>query len=667
MMKRIACLAITLVCLLMLSGTAAAQNGVLEDTEIEQIAQSVVLIGNIQNGDFVSGGSGTIVDSTGVIFTNRHVIEDADDLAIFMLEDINQRPELRYFATPIEVSRDLDFAVLQIDRDEDGDNIDPDDLTLPAITNFGTDVSRGDDIYAFGYPAIGDALLVVTRGSITTIESGRVSGEQVHIRYQTDAIIAPGNSGGLMVNGDGQFIGIPTLVTSDETTGTQLGGVIPIQAVLASFDLSAVSGQTTQRDEPEQTTQGDQALSIAITRIEHNVSLEGQSGLGMQIYTEIEAVGYEDQDLRAAVFFYFEDGTPISGENAVEDNQTPDGSLTLQDVLTPDSDEWTTEYWFWVPYDSFPGGLSGDVDAFVNAEIGLDGENFTAFSSNEAFVLNYEGGETTRQEESDPPRQQAAAGGVQVECSNADLGFDNGVEIVVLDMPEDATYTATVVGIDGFDPVLAYLDEDGDAVCSDDSEDAAEYAADLPTAENVNEAEVSSQLEFSQESGRSRANVSLIVGGYNNMEGEFIVIVEGADISRDDDPGDPFAVRVTPGMVEAGVPLTIYMLAENNDLDPYLYLYDNDEDVVEDNRGDDIYCDDAGSERCWGQSDELNRSAVSGSGSAIRPGNLDAMLTIPLQDFEVDADDESYLFFMMTSYEQQSFDDYVLVFHLGTS
>lgn len=664
-----------IVSVLCFTGIAAAQDDKLSETEIEQIAQSVVLIVNIQDGEPVSSGSGTIVDSSGVIFTNRHVIEDSEDLAILMLEDINARPVLRYFAVPVEISRTLDFAVLQIDRDEDGRQIDASSLNLTPISDFGTEVSRGDNLYVFGYPGIGDNLLVVTRGTITTIEDGEINGQRVNVNYQTDAIIAPGNSGGLIVNSDGQFIGIPTLVTSDERTGTQLGGVIPISAVLASYDLDRAPGQIAGGGggQDSQDT-GLQQLDIVIDQVEHNVVLEGTNDAGMQVFVNIRAVGFDGVNLRAALFFFFADGTPISGVNASDENITPDGDLTIQEVLVPDSDDWQTSFWFWMPYDAFPGNLSGEVDALVGAELGIDQDRFIAFSENVAFVLTYPGdGQRPAQQAQQPqptatavPRQQET-GGVAIACDNSDVSFENGVEIIIVQMRAGFNYTATAVGIDGFDPILAVVSENGRVVCSDDSDDAEDYAAVLPTSGSVDESSLNSQLTFSQDSGNALGNVSLVVGGFNSQPGEFLLIIEGMAVTQTDGQGDPFAVRITPNLVASRTPLTLYMLA-SDEIDPYINLVDDDLEVFEDGSGNPIFCDDAGTERCWGNSDELLRSevVVENGRDVLEPIDLDAMLSIPLNGFDRTSGEDTFFYFLMTTYEQRSFGSYVAVFHLGT-
>ena len=62
----------------------------------------------------------------------------------------------------------------------------------------------------------------------------------------------------------------------------------------------------------------------------------------------------------------------------------------MQDTLTPsyDNSEWT-DFWFFLPYSYFPSGLSGAQDALAEIEIGLEAGEFTSWSRQEPFTLNY--------------------------------------------------------------------------------------------------------------------------------------------------------------------------------------------------------------------------------------------------------------------------------------
>lgn len=218
---------------------SAAQAQSLSPAEIERISASVVMILAVRNGEVFSQGTGTIVDSRGTIYTNRHVIEGADELAIFMLEDANERPVLRYYASEVATFEDLDFSVLQIDRNERGNLVSPAQLNLPAIALTRREAVRGERVYIFGYPGTGDGYLVVTSGLITTIQNGNIGGTRQPVWYQTDAEISPGNSGGLAVSLEGKLIGIPTSVNLEERTLGRLGGILPFRAVQALVESGA--------------------------------------------------------------------------------------------------------------------------------------------------------------------------------------------------------------------------------------------------------------------------------------------------------------------------------------------------------------------------------------------------------------------------------------------
>lgn len=220
-----------------------AQGSGLSRDQIARVSQSAVQIVALDNGEPFSQGSGTVVDPSGFIFTNVHVIEGSDDLAILMLEDTAELPVLRYFATPVQVFEDYDFAVLQIDRDADGRSVDPEDLNLPFINLAEENVQLGDPIFVFGYPGIGDGYLVFTDGTVTTIQNQDFGGgTRLPYLYQTNAEISPGNSGGTAVNAAGEFIGIPTVVRSEERTGGRLGGIVTLPAIRFILDMEQPSG-----------------------------------------------------------------------------------------------------------------------------------------------------------------------------------------------------------------------------------------------------------------------------------------------------------------------------------------------------------------------------------------------------------------------------------------
>ena len=400
-------LVVILTALLVFPSVVGAQNTSLSSQDISRIAESVVLIYTLDgNGEPFASGSGTIVTPSGEIYTNRHVVEGGADYAILTLETMGEPAELAYFATATLVHQTMDFAKLQIDRDADGRRIDPNSLNLPVIPLANLESGIGERIFVFGYPDLGEAHLVFTSGAVTTIINDTLNGLRLPFWYQTDAQISPGNSGGLAVNADGQMIGIPTLVRAEERTLGRLGAILTVTAIRAALDdqqsaFTPNDAPPALQATPVPTGKGtpiapqatrevlEQQLTIEITSVEHEVTQN--DALGMLIHTTATAIGYLDVPLRAAIFSFWGDDTPMPANNrATFDARTTDGQLTLQQVVTPGFDNtiWD-DLWFFVPYEYLPDGQIGTFDAYISAQLGVDGNGFTSFSEPVTFRYTF--------------------------------------------------------------------------------------------------------------------------------------------------------------------------------------------------------------------------------------------------------------------------------------
>jgi serine protease Do len=151
-------------------------------------------------------GSGFIIDPSGLIITNNHVIEGADDIVVNMSDEKEYRAEL--------LGRDpkTDLAVIKIT----GNGVFP-SLTLGDSGN----VRIGDWVVAIGNPF--GLEHTVTAGILSA--RGRAIGAGPYDDFlQTDASINPGNSGGPLLNLDGEVIGINTAIVAH---GQGIGFAIP--------------------------------------------------------------------------------------------------------------------------------------------------------------------------------------------------------------------------------------------------------------------------------------------------------------------------------------------------------------------------------------------------------------------------------------------------------
>lgn len=253
-------------------------------------------------------------------------------------------------------------------------------------------------------------------------------------------------------------------------------------------------------------------------------------------------------------------------------------------------------------------------------------------------------------------------GGIDVVCPN---GFEitNAVEIIV-NMRPGFTYTATVIGIDGFDPVMAVQIRDTVRSCADDVSSAAQYAANLPSTGRIPASPFNAQLPFSH-NFNGFEDISIIVGGFGGASGQFLLILEGMAVTAADGTGDaagdPFALRLTPNIVNAPVDMTVYMIGVDRSLDPLVRLVNSSNETI-------LRCDDAGVDAlCAPGSSSLVGSTVSRtSGRQAQGDELDAMLVVATTTLtSLDFTRELYLNFLMTSFNQRTNGEYTVAFHIG--
>ena len=152
----------------------------------------------------VGTGSGVIISQDGYIVTNNHVIEGATDIEI----TLNNRK--KHKATLIGTDPSNDIALLKIDTDVD----------LPYIPFANSDsVQIGEWVLAVGNPY--NLTSTVTAGIVSAKGRDLEGNRNIESFIQTDAAVNPGNSGGALVNTQGELIGVNTAISS--RTGSFIG------------------------------------------------------------------------------------------------------------------------------------------------------------------------------------------------------------------------------------------------------------------------------------------------------------------------------------------------------------------------------------------------------------------------------------------------------------
>ena len=177
-------------------------------------------------------GSGVIVDPSGLIVTNAHVIRSSGQADIRVV--LSDRREFE--AKVVLEDKKTDIAILRIIGRKRG---------FPIVKFADSDAAEvGDVVLAIGNPfGVGQT---VTSGIISALARTGLSRANAQVFIQTDAAINPGNSGGALVDMNGHLVGINTAIFSKSGGSLGIGFAIPANLVRLYVN-SALTGRKVQR------------------------------------------------------------------------------------------------------------------------------------------------------------------------------------------------------------------------------------------------------------------------------------------------------------------------------------------------------------------------------------------------------------------------------------
>ncbi|WP_304608858.1 S1C family serine protease [Glycomyces amatae] len=236
-------------------------------------------------------GSGVVYSEDGYIVTNNHVVDGAQTVEVRFSDGTTADAEI------IATDSTQDLAVIQVSG--------VDDLT-PVAFGDSDGIQVGDAAVAIGSPLGLEG--TVTTGIVSALDrSMTVAGEQsqglqqqgqtLTGLLQTDAAINSGNSGGALVNGNGELIGINTAIATTDSGSIGLGFAIP------SNTVQSVVGQLIENGSVEQ---GYLGVSVADTDGNGAMVLSVEGG------SPAEAAGLQEGDIITAV-----NGEPITSASEV--------------------------------------------------------------------------------------------------------------------------------------------------------------------------------------------------------------------------------------------------------------------------------------------------------------------------------------------------------------
>ena len=193
---------------------------------VQQVLPSLVVV----RGHRFGAGAGIVWDTNGLILTNNHVV--GRRLPIVVLQN-DQEYESRLLAR----DPDVDLALLSIDATD-----------LTPLKPVSVSPRVGEMVFAFGHPW--GQRNAVTRGIVSALVSAQNRrGDKLPV-IRSDAPLAPGNSGGPLVNASGEVIGINAMIVGGDQSVSIAASVARdfVNKTLANQKTEVRSGQRTPED-----------------------------------------------------------------------------------------------------------------------------------------------------------------------------------------------------------------------------------------------------------------------------------------------------------------------------------------------------------------------------------------------------------------------------------
>jgi Do/DeqQ family serine protease len=174
-------------------------------------------------------GSGVIVSEEGYVLTNFHVVEAADEI------EVASNDGRKFKAKVVGTDPESDLAVLRV----------PAEARLPAMTFATSDSLRvGDIVLAIGNPfGVGQT---VTSGIVSALGRSHLGINTFENFIQTDAAVNPGNSGGALIDTNGNLVGINTAIYSQNGGSMGIGFAIPVSLARSVMEQIIRTGTVTR-------------------------------------------------------------------------------------------------------------------------------------------------------------------------------------------------------------------------------------------------------------------------------------------------------------------------------------------------------------------------------------------------------------------------------------
>ncbi|MGW9114735.1 S1C family serine protease [Microbacterium sp. NPDC055683] len=207
------------------SGSVGSANAEATEASADESTGVVIIETVLGYQDGEAAGTGLVLTSDGLILTNNHVVEGSTEISVTIATTGET-----YTATVVGTDAEDDVAVLQLEGASD--------LATVAIDDDG--VSAGDAVTAVGN-AEGGGVLMAADGSITAVDasvtttaSATTDGETLDGMIEIAADVVSGDSGGAVLDAEGEVVGVTTAASSGSST--TIAYAIPVEEALGIVD-----------------------------------------------------------------------------------------------------------------------------------------------------------------------------------------------------------------------------------------------------------------------------------------------------------------------------------------------------------------------------------------------------------------------------------------------
>jgi len=257
-------------------------------------------------------GSGSVIDKTGHILTNYHVIEDAREIEVTLFD------ASKYRANLVGEDPENDVAVIHINA--------PPELLHPVVFGNSAKLKVGQRVFAIGNPFGLERTL--TTGIISSLNRTLPSRNKRQLKsiIQIDAAINPGNSGGPLLDSHSRLIGMNTAIASRTGTSAGVGFAIPV-GIIARIVPQLIAKGHVVRPETGIAKVYETERGLLIAALTPGGPAERAGLRGPRIVRERRGpIVYESTDLGAADLIISFNGTKVT---------TVDEFLTAVETLHP--------------------------------------------------------------------------------------------------------------------------------------------------------------------------------------------------------------------------------------------------------------------------------------------------------------------------------------------